>query len=217
MQSLFSYLVRFFLTGVATLLPLFVTVFVVTWVVKLADAYIGPSSSFGVFIVAIVGESEKYLGWVAGYLVVIVFTTILGFLVTRATAARVHRGVNQMFARIPLVGKIYSTVGQVVELLGKKSQNGLERFGGVGYVRMGNLKILGLLTSSEHYVLDGKEYVLLFIPNAPFPATGFTMLVQVEDFELLDLAIEDLIKLLMSLGSLGPQVLKKPSDLFTTG
>lgn len=213
MQWLFSHFVRLFLTGVATLLPLIVTVFVVTWVVKLADAYIGPSSSFGVFIVTIVGESKKYVGYLAGYLVVIVFTTILGFLVTRATVGRVQRAVDRMFARIPLIGKIYAGVGQVVELLGKKSQNGLERFGGVGYVRMGNVKILGLLTSGERYVLEGgKEHVLLFVPNAPIPATGFTVLAPVEDFEPLNLPVEDLAKLLMSLGSLGPQVLKKPSD-----
>lgn len=214
MQSFFRNLVRMFLTGVATLLPLIVTVFVVTWVVKLADAYIGPSSSFGMFIVTVVGESKKYIGYLAGYLVVIIFTIVLGFLVTRATISRIHSAVDRMFARIPLVGKIYAGVGQVVELLGKKNQNGLERFGGVGYVRMGNVKILGLLTSTEHYVLEGgKEHVLVFVPNAPIPATGFTVLAPVEDFEPLNIPVEDLAKLLMSLGSLGPQVLNKPSDL----
>ena len=214
MQSFFRNILRMFLTGVATLLPLIVTVFVVTWVVKLADAYIGPSSSFGLFIVTIVGESKKYVGYLAGYLVVIIFTILLGFLVTRATVAKIHGAVDRMFARIPLVGKIYAGVGQVVELLGKKNQNGLERFGGVGYVRMGNVKILGLLTSTEHYVLEGgREHVLLFIPNAPIPATGFTVLAPVEDFEPLNVPVEDLAKLLMSLGSLGPQVLNKPSGL----
>lgn len=211
MRTFFGHLVRFFLTGVATMLPLIVTVFVVSWVVRLADAYIGPSSSFGVFILTITGESKKYIGYVGGYLVVILLATVLGFLVTRATVARVQRAVDSMFARIPLIGKIYTAVGQVVELFGKKEDASLERFGGVGCVRVGNIKILGLLTSGERYILgDGKEYLLLFVPNSPFPATGFTVLVPSKDFELLDIPIEDLAKLLMSLGLLGPQVLKTP-------
>ncbi len=212
MRTLFSSMVRFFLTGVATLLPLIVTVFVIGWVVRLADAYIGPSSTFGVFIVTVVGESKKYAGYGAGYLVVVVFTILLGFLVTRATVARVHAAIDRTFARIPLFGKVYTAVGQVVDLFGKKNNSGLERFGGVGFVRLGNIKVLGLLTSGERYVLaDGKEHFLLFVPNSPIPATGFAMLVPVEDFQLMDMPVEDLAKLLMSLGLLGPQVLKEPT------
>ncbi|MBM3301273.1 MAG: hypothetical protein FJY85_15130, partial [Deltaproteobacteria bacterium] len=90
----------------------------------------------------------------------------------------------------------------------------LGKFGGIGYVRLGNAKVLGLLTSNERYVLgDGKEHLLLFIPNAPFPATGFTALVPVEDVELVDLPMEDMAKLLMSLGLLGPQLLKRTTNL----
>ena len=212
MRTIFSSMVRFFITGVAALLPLIVTVFVIGWVVRLADAYIGPSSTFGLFIVTIAGESKKYVGYGAGYLVVVLLTILLGFLVTRATVARVHAAIDRTFSRIPLFGKVYTAVGQVVDLFGKKNSSGLEKFGGVGFIRLGNIKVLGLLTSSERYVLsDGREHLLLFVPNSPIPATGFDMLVPVEDFQYLDMPIEDLVKLLMSLGLLGPQVLKKPA------
>ncbi|MFH1113102.1 MAG: DUF502 domain-containing protein [Pseudomonadota bacterium] len=212
MRTVFRSMVRFFLTGVAALLPLIVTVFVIGWVVRLADAYIGPSSTFGVFIVTIVGESKKYAGYGAGYLVVVVFTILLGFLVTRATVARIHAAIDATFARIPLFGKVYTAVGQVVDLFGKKNGSGLERFGGVGFVRLGNIKVMGLLTSGERYVLaDGKEHLLVFVPNSPIPATGFDLLVPVEDFQILDMPVEDLAKLLMSLGLLGSQVLERPT------
>ena len=79
---------------------------------------------------------------------------------------------------------------------------------------MGNVKVLGLLTSGERYRLaNGKEHLLVFVPNSPIPATGFAVLVPAEDFEILDMPIEDLAKLLMSLGLLGPQVLRKPTSL----
>lgn len=212
MRTFFSTIVRFFLTGVATLLPLVVTVFVVGWVVRIADTYIGPSSYFGSFIVTIVGESNKYGGYGAGYLVVIILTILLGFLVTRATMAHVHAKIDRMFARIPLFGKVYTAVGQVVDLLGKKNSSSLERFGGVGIVRLGNIKALALLTSGDRYVLaDGREHLLLFVPSSPIPATGFAMLVPAEDFQILDMPVEDLAKVLMSLGLLGSQVLKKPT------
>lgn len=210
MSAFFSTLVRFFLTGMATLLPLVVTVFVVGWIVRLADAYIGPSSSFGTFLVTLFGP-KQYPGYVAGYLVVVLLIILLGFLVTRATVARVHKTVDATFARIPLFGKIYTAVGQVVALLGKKQEAGLDRFGGVVQIRLGDVKMLALLTSGEHYVLkDGREHLLVFIPNSPIPATGFNMLVPIDDVERLDMPVEDLAKILMSLGLLGPQVLRGP-------
>jgi uncharacterized membrane protein len=203
-------MLRFFLTGVATLLPFVVTVFMVSWIVRIADGYVGPSSSFGAFLATISGTQYRYLGYIVGYLVVVLLIILLGFLVNRATVARLHAAVDRMFTSIPLFGKIYATVGQMVEIFGKKGgQSGLDRFGGVGQIRMGNIKVLGLLTSPQRYLMaDGKEYVLLFVPNSPIPATGFNVFAPVEDFELLDIAVEDLAKVLMSLGLLGSQTLR---------
>ena len=176
---------------------------------RFADAYIGPSSSFGLFLLTIVGDAHKYPGYLAGYLVVVLLIMLLGFLVTRATVARIHRAIDSVFAKIPLVGKIYSGVGQVVDVFGKKEQTG--RFGGVGHVRMGNVKMLGLLTSNQRYELeDGAQYLLVFVPNSPIPATGFNVLVPVDDFVQLDMTMEELAKILMSLGLIGTQVLSGP-------
>jgi uncharacterized membrane protein len=207
MQALF----RFFFTGVATLLPFVVTVFMVSWIVRIADAYVGPSSTFGAFLVTISGTQYRYSGYLVGYLIVVLLLILLGFLVNRATVARFHRAVDGMFARIPLFGKIYATVGQMVEIFGKKGQSGLDRFGGVGQARMGNVKVLALLTSPQRYLMaDGREHFLVFVPNSPIPATGFNVFVPAEDFELLDMAVEDLAKVLMSLGLLGSQALRPP-------
>lgn len=210
MRGFASALLRFFVTGVATLLPFVVTVFIAGWTVKLADAYVGPSSTFGRFLLTIVGDKYKYPGYLVAYLVVVILIIFLGFLVNRATISRFQEAVDNLFARIPGFGKVYKAVGQVVELFGSKGQNGTDRFGGVGEVRIGNVKVLCLLTSGEPYVLaDGKEYLLVFVPNSPIPATGFNLLVPVEDCRRLDLSTEELVKLLMSLGLLGPQVLSK--------
>jgi uncharacterized membrane protein len=216
LRTLASAVVRFFLTGTAALLPFVVTIFVVSWIVRFADAYIGPSSSFGLFLLTVVGDNHKYPGYIAGYLVVVLLIMLLGFLVNRATVARVHRAVDSLFAKIPLIGKIYSGVGQVVEVFGKKEQVG--RFGGVGYVRIGNVKMLGLLTSTQRYELDnGQPHLLVFVPNSPIPATGYNALVPEEDFVQLDMSMEDLAKLLMSLGLIGTQVLSGPRMPIETG
>ena len=114
-----------------------------------------------------------------------------------------------MFAKIPVFGKIYSAVGQAVEIFGQKGAGtGLEKFGGVGLVTLGNITAIALLTSSQKYILkDDKRHVLVFVPNSPIPATGFNVLVPEENFQKLDMPMEDLIKLTMSLGLLGPQTI----------
>ncbi len=210
MRAIASTVLRFFLTGIAAILPFIVTIFVVTWVVKLADAYVGPSSSFGKFIVTLAGENQKYFGYLSGYLVVILLIMLLGFLVTRATVSRIQHEIDAMLSRIPLIGKVYTGVSQVVDLLGGKDKGGLERFGGVGEVRIGDISVLVLLTTSQRYKMaDGREYFLVFIPNSPIPATGFNVLVPVEDFHPIDVPFEDFAKIFVSLGLLAPQVLRK--------
>jgi uncharacterized membrane protein len=213
MQNLASVMLRFFLTGMATLLPFVVTVFVVSWIVRIADAYVGPSSTFGTFLATISGTQYRYPGYIVGYLIVVLVIMLLGFLVNRATVSRLHRAIDGMFAKIPLFGKIYATVGQMVEIFGKQGQGGLERFGGAGRIQMGNVRVLALLTSSHRYSMsDGREYLLVFVPNSPIPVTGFNIFVPVDDFELLDMAVEDLVKVLMSLGLLGSQLFQPSAE-----
>jgi uncharacterized membrane protein len=214
MRSFASGLVKYFVTGVVTLLPLVVTVFLVTWLVTTADGYIGPSSYFGLFIAKVAGPENKYLGYLAGYMVVVLLIIILGFLVNRATIMKIQAAIDSVFARIPLFGKIYMAVGQFVELFGRNENSSLDRFGGVGHIRIGNIEMLAFLTSPQPFALkNGQMYVMVFVPNSPIPATGFNMLVPEKDFSRLDMPIEDLAKLLMSLGLLGHQVLSRPAPV----
>jgi uncharacterized membrane protein len=208
MRKLTSFILRLFLTGLATLLPFVVTVLVVGWIVKLADAYVGPSSYFGMLLGRMVGDDYKYPGYLTGYLIVVICIILLGFLVTRATVSRFQKTLDRMFAKIPFFGKIYSSVGQAVELFGSTGSNGMEKFGGVGLAKLGNISAVVLLTSPQRYTfLDGKPHLLVFVPNSPIPATGFNVLVPEENFQKLDMPMEDLIKMSMSLGLLGPQIL----------
>ena len=173
MRKFASTIFRLFLTGIAALLPFVVTVFIASWALRMGAAYVGPSSAFGAFLLTVVGDHYSYPWYLLGYLVVVLLIILLGFLVTRATVSSIHKEVDAVFARIPLFGKIYSAVGQVVDLFGGKTQGqgGLERFGGVGQVRMGNVMVLCLVTSNEPFTLaDGKRYFLVFVPNSPIPA-----------------------------------------------
>ena len=78
-------------------------------------------SYFGQLLVTIVGDDYKYPGYLIGYLIVVLCIILLGFLVTRATVSRFQKTVNNMFAKIPVFGKIYSAVGQAVEIFGQKA------------------------------------------------------------------------------------------------
>lgn len=217
-KAFLSTVLRFLLTGIATILPLAVTIFLVTWLMRVTDQYIGPSSSLGVFLANLFQRIDAPVpGFVVGYAIIILLIILLGFLVTRATVSKIHKAFDAMWSRIPLIGKIYTAVGQVVELLGKRENAGLERFGGVAQIKVGNVKMVALLTSGHRYRLpDGREHLLVFVPNSPIPATGFNVLVPVEDVNILDMPIEDLVKMMMSLGLLGQQVLPQPLDKLMT-
>ncbi len=209
--AIVSGLVKFFLTGILAMLPRVVSGFVLIWIVGPAHLDIGPSSRFGKLIESLTDPHQYHVVLAAGYFVAVLLLIILGFLVTRATAHKLRGAIDSTFAKIPLFGKIYAAVGQVVDLFDKKNESSLDKFMGIAQIRMGNVKMLGLLTSVERFTLtDGREHYLIFIPNSPIPATGFNVLVPVNQCNILDMPVEDMAKMMMSLGILGPKVLRGP-------
>ena len=112
-----------------------------------------------------------------------------------------------MVFNIPLVNKIYFPVKRIFDFLffpPKKEFKGVVL---VEYPRKGIYSV-GFVTnhSCKHFEDKvGKTLYNVFIPSSPSPITGFTIVVRKDELVFLNLAVDDMLKMLISGGLVNPR------------
>jgi uncharacterized membrane protein len=199
-----------FFAGLLAMLPLIVTLGVVGFIVGKLNAWVGPESAFGRSIGQLaskVGLPSSTLVYVLSLLSVILLVWLLGLYVRRFTARRIGAGITAIMGRIPFINKIYSSTDQVIALLTRREGDAAAALSHVVMARIGNARVLGMLSSPEPVLVDGTPHYIVFLPSTPVPASGQNILVPVEDVVPMDISVEEMTKILISLGSLGPGIL----------
>ena len=119
---------RYFIAGVLTILPLVITVGIVIWVTDFLRAFLGPDTVIGKLLASIGGNYFRDLvaPYIVGWIIVLGVVFALGVLVEFGAKSMISRLGDGFLKRIPLIGSIYSTSKQVVEMLDKKEDDALQ-------------------------------------------------------------------------------------------
>ncbi len=180
---------RYFVTGLATLFPVAVTIWILIAIFRVADGLLG-----------------RYLGFsIPGLGLVVTFLVIIGVGVfsVHLFGRVVFRALEVGLSRLPIVRKIYPTVKQLAEFLFNEQsrQAAFRRVVLVQYPRPGAYSI-AFVTNESKTSATGASLTLLtlLIPNPPSPFTGPIIFVPQEDVIPLDLSVEDAVKLIVSGG-----------------
>lgn len=181
-----------FLSGLAALVPVLLTILALKWLFEWGDGLLRP---------LVVGIFKRYipgLGIVFGVLLVL----LLGWL-ARAYAGRwLLRRVEAAFLRVPVVREVYGTVKAVVDAFSGQHV-ALGRVALVEYPREG-VYSLGFVTGAglpEASSRFGEESVCVFIPTTPNPTSGWMVVVPRSRVILLDLTPQDAMRLVISAGA----------------
>ncbi len=189
----------YFFKGLFTLLPLFVTVWLVFFMFNFLDGILG-----GV-VNLITGKHIPGLGFAAT--IILIFIT--GFLVTYIIGEKIFKLGEWVLYRLPIIKSIYSSAKQVNDVLFmEKGEGGYRKACIVEYPRKGIYSI-GFVTSEVAEEIkkktQKKKMVNIFIANTPTPATGFLIMVPAATVKLLDMRIDDAFKYVVSGGVLKPR------------
>lgn len=214
-----------FLTGLMALLPLLITIGLVAFLAGKLYGWLGPGSLFGLLAqevtAAIFGESTPtsrqwvFAGiYVLSLLMVLVFIWLVGYFARLFIGQRVGGWFEWLIGRIPFINKIYSSADQVVDLFKKKEQDAASALSNVVLVRFANTRILGMLSNGEPIDIGGVPHYMVYFPSSPVPATGFNYFVPCEDVEDVDVAVEEMTRIIVSLGSLAPGIMNSKPQLF---
>jgi uncharacterized membrane protein len=149
------------------------------------------------------GLPDLAVTWISlGLLVVLLY--ILGILATKVFGGRIVYVAHQVVETIPGVRAIYRMTRQATEMLsGTNNQTKFSRVVIVDFPRKG-LRTIGLVTGRLEDE-SGRPMLMLYIPTAPNPTSGFTALVFEEEVISTDISVEDAMRLVVSGGAVFPE------------
>lgn len=195
-QSLRSY----FVAGSLIVLPVLLTLFLFIWFFKFLDSILG--RFINRYLMNNYGYSIPGLGIIFSFLLIL-FT---GFLVTHLINKRVLGFLEYWFVKFPVIRQIYPAVKQIVYFLFKDAKASFRKTVLVEFPRKG-LYSLGFVTneSPDHFNKKTKRRLFnVFIPSTPGPLTGYLVIVPYEDLIMVDISIEDALKMIISGGVVQP-------------
>ncbi|TMI84627.1 MAG: DUF502 domain-containing protein [Bacillati bacterium ANGP1] len=185
----------YFLAGLLALIPLVVTVGILSWLFNVLDGFLGP------YLYEWLGRPVPGLGLVATLVVVLA----IGMIATNFAGRRVLAGVDIALQRIPLVRTIYSTVKQMSMSLLQGGQD-FQHVVLVEYPRRGLYQI-GFVTGKIEGPLQeeltarvGERVLNVFVPATPNPMSGYLVMLPERDIHFLPMSVQDGLKLVISGG-----------------
>jgi len=189
----------YFFKGLIALLPLFVTIWLVTFMFNFFDGLTG-----GVVDMF----NGKHIPGL-GFIVTILLIFFTGILVTHVIGQKIFELGEWFLFRLPIIRNIYSSAKQVNDVLFmQRTKGGYRKACLVEYPRKGIYSV-GFVTSEVAEEIRRKaarkKMVNIFIANTPTPATGFLIMVPSENVKLLDMKMDAAFKYVVSGGVLKPK------------
>jgi uncharacterized membrane protein len=200
----------YFLAGLLVIVPLGVTVFVITAILRLIDRLL--------IIIPPKFHPHTYLPFKIpglGLVLAIVLIMITGILVKNYIGRRVVHFGEYILSGIPLVRPVYAAVKQVIQAMFGDTPYAFKRAILVEYPRKG-VWALAFVTGKTYGEIEEKtekKTINVFLPTTPNPTSGFYLVIPEEDTISLDISVEDAFKLLISGGVVEPGG-KVPQFLF---
>ncbi|PIT49709.1 DUF502 domain-containing protein [Snodgrassella alvi] len=200
---------KYMLTGLLVWLPIIVTIWVISYIVGIADQLVNilpahwqPQAIFGFKI--------HGLGLLAA--IIIVFFT--GLLAANMLGRRILAAWDTLWGRIPVVKSIYSGVKKVSESLLSDSRQSFKTpvlipfpqpdIWTVGFVS-GHIPD-NIASALPHQAgnTPADEYISVYVPTTPNPTGGYYIMVNSKDIREIDMSVDDALKYVISLGMVQP-------------
>ena len=194
---------RYFATGLLITLPIALTLWFLYIAFTFIDGICGKLINY--YLKKHLGFSVPGLGFIIG--IIIVFG--IGFIATNFLGKRVFRALESWFLKLPFIRQIYPAAKQLINSLISKEHRAFKKVVLVQYPSKGIWSV-GFLTNDgfkEAKEKSGSDLVHVLIGTTPTPLSGFLIMVPRDEIKILDISIEEGIKLIVSGG------IVKPKDL----
>jgi uncharacterized membrane protein len=184
---------RMFLSGLAVVLPIVITLAVLLWLVQSTEALLGA-------VVRIFLPDNVYQPGL-GLVVALVLIFAVGFLMEAVYFRRLMRWLESLLNRIPLVKTVYSAVRDLMSLF---SKDGSRRFSKVVMVKFPGTEagLIGFVTIEDFTDLPMKpapDTVAVYLPMS-YTIGGYTALLPRSWLTPLEMSLEEAMRFVVTAG-----------------
>ena len=202
---------KLFITGLLTLLPIWLTWVVIKFVfVLLSDIskpWVEPLSH------RIAATFPQSLGWFNGLwvqntiaMVATLFVILaVGALTRRVVGQRLLRWFEALIARVPLANVIYTTARKLLDMLETKPGS-TQRVVLIDFPHR-DMKSVGLVTRVIREEGSGRELAAVYVPTTPNPTSGYLEIVPVELLTPTDWTVDQAMSFIISGGAVAPDAM----------
>lgn len=192
---------RWLLAGLLVLVPLAITLSVLSWIVATLDQTL--------LILPGAWHPDRLLGFhLPGFGVLLTFVIVLGIgaLASNFLGKKLLMFGNAVLRRIPIVRSIYSSVKQVSDTLFSENGNAFRKALLVQWPREG-VWTIGFLTGRpggdvvNH--LPG-DYLSVYVPTTPNPTGGYFVMLKRTDCIELRMSVDEALTYVISMGVVVP-------------
>ena len=188
---------RQFFAGLAVLLPIGLTLYIVWVLFNLVSKSVAPL----LIRIPLLQEMPVVAIRVIAFLITFVIIWIIGLVATNIVGRKILKLPEAILLKAPVVNRIYQTIRQIIQTI-IVSKTALRQVVLVEYPRKG-VQTVAFVTNI--YEEKGKRKLSLLIPTTPNPTTGFFLIVPEEEVIPLKMTVEEAMKLIISAGIITPE------------
>ncbi|MDH5456569.1 MAG: DUF502 domain-containing protein [Gammaproteobacteria bacterium] len=192
---------RYLVAGLLIWAPLAVTFLLLRFAVNVMDKTLA--------IVPAQYRPDELLGFHIpgiGVILTLLVLFLTGMLAANFVGRYVVGGWESLMDRIPIVRTIYGGAKNFAEIVFSDTNDSFKQVLLIEYPRKG-LYSLAFQTSTdlgEVQERTGEDVVCCFVPTTPNPTSGFVIMVPRRDITVLDMDVDEALKMIISLGVVVP-------------
>jgi len=199
----------YILTGVLTIIPIMVTIFVFDFFVDLLSGFGRPKVILLANAVRPVSPELSDLildvPWLSSGLAILLTLVLfyaLGWAMTRVVGRRLLHALENQVARIPIVTTIYGATKKLIEAF--RSDGAQSKKVVLIEFPQPRMKTIGFVTRTMTDQDTGEELAAVYVPTAPNPTSGYLEILPIDELVPLDWTVDEAMTFVVSGGATAP-------------
>lgn len=198
LSQLVCFIWSLFLKGFLALLPITLTIGLLTFTFKKLKGWLHPIYEMEPAILKAVPFSE--------FLFTFFVILIMGFILNSFILQSLWDNFENLLSKIPIVRPIYKSIKQLVQALNPDDQSNFKQVVLIEFPKKG-VYAIGFVTNElgTHLSPNNKEtYLTVFVPTTPNPTSGFFLMVDKTEAHLLNISRQEAMTMIISGGTIQP-------------
>jgi uncharacterized membrane protein len=200
---------RNILAGVFIVIPIWLTIWVITFLIDLLIQFGRPvTRRLAIWIAPDSPDLAQTFQapWfqdIVAVAIVLIGLFVLGVIGRQVIGRRLLEAFDRLMARIPLVQSIYGSARKLIQTVQTRPE-GHQRVVLIEFPSPG-MKAVGLMTRTFIDHATGVEIAAVYVPTTPNPSSGYVELVPVSTLTPLDWTVNEALTFIISGGAVAPE------------